>query len=187
MDYAKTQKHFRHLIFHEDGKIPSGWFQGGSLSDEKRLNIYRQDYWGRMEEVMVETYPVCKRILGNDVFRHLVVHYLSQHPSRHYDLARVGKEFSLFVHADEISKDLPFLRDLSYFEWHLMQAFYSKTPGIFFEMESKWPIAELMHTVEKADDEIDIDMTRQNIQTFMIVQKPDGQVEWETKSKANLK
>jgi len=101
----------------------------GSLSSEKQLSIYRSNINGAHESVLAQIYPACKTILGEGYFNQLCLLYRIQFPSKHANLNKYGKHFSVFI-KDFIEKHnelqaFEYLPDLVLLEWNWHAIYYS--------------------------------------------------------------
>lgn len=67
------------------------------LDASECLDIYRRMYRVRIEEALTSDYPALRAVLGAAEFRRLASDYIDLHPSRTYDLARVGDGLPQFV------------------------------------------------------------------------------------------
>jgi hypothetical protein len=87
-----------------DGIQPAG---GGSLEDivlandrqgsREQLQIYAYMYFARLIEVLEGEYPSLLFLLGEDRFAHIARSYLRDHPSSHYNLARLSAAFPDYI------------------------------------------------------------------------------------------
>lgn len=128
------------------------------MSARDRLSIYAHAYYARLIECLGESFPVLKRILGEEVFNGFAFGYLQRYPSRSYTLGRLGENFAKYL--DETRPDRnesvaddedrlagwpDFLVDLATLEWSIEQVFDglgiegqpTLDPGEFLEISSK--------------------------------------------------
>lgn len=76
----------------EDILLPSN-----ALQAIERLSIYADMYFERLIEIMAEEFPSVRHLIGPQIFADAVKVYITHHPSTHYDLARLGREFPQFL------------------------------------------------------------------------------------------
>ena len=138
------------------------------VSARDRLSIYANAYYARLIECLGDSYPVLKRILGDETFNGFAFDYLQRYPSRSYTLSHLGEYFSQYLdetRPDASDADSPdgdhalgwpdFLIDLAKLEWTIAQVFDG--PGIEGKETLKagqlqdinahqWPMVRL-HTV----------------------------------------
>jgi hypothetical protein len=68
-----------------------------SLSPAQRIGIYQRGYMLRLQECLQSDFPAVRRIAGEQRFELLVRAYLERHPSRHWSLNPLGKDFARFL------------------------------------------------------------------------------------------
>lgn len=84
------------------------------LSSE-RLALYRELFLRNVEGLLAGTFPVCRRLLGEEGFRSLSAAFFASHPSRTPYFPRLPEEFLAFLAA---RADTPsWLRELAHYEW----------------------------------------------------------------------
>lgn len=71
-----------------------------TLTSNERLVIYQNSYFIRLLECFKSEYKGLLNALGNDLFQHLALSFLQEHPSTTYTLNELGK---LFPHFLEVS------------------------------------------------------------------------------------
>lgn len=135
------------------------------VSARDRLAIYGNAYFARLIECLGDSYPVLKRVLGEEAFNGLAFSYLQRYPSQSYTLGHLGVNLARYL--DEMRSDADgtapqgekgnlgwadFLIDLVALEWTIGQVFDG--PGIegksILKSEQlqdiepdQWPLARL--------------------------------------------
>lgn len=121
----------------------------GPFTRIDRLDVYAEAYYSRLLEVLESDFGTLKRLVGENIFRGLVVDYLKVHPSRSYTAAELGRELPNFVRGWELSEDLPYLADVAALEWAIVDSFFAIESGRLDPLElqkvpaEKWPNAKL--------------------------------------------
>ena len=82
----------------EDIVLPST-----ELTSTERLSIYANMYFERLIDILAEEFPTVRYLLGPQIFADVVRNYVTRHPSTHYSLARLGRNFPQFL-LDESGK-----------------------------------------------------------------------------------
>lgn len=88
-----------------------------------RLEVYNGGYFVRLRDVLESDFPALIHALGDHAWHHLVLGYLSKHPSRHPNLNVLNRQLPTYIAG---KKDLPnraFLRDLGELEVRITMAF----------------------------------------------------------------
>ena len=78
------------------------------LNSQERLGIYRDMYYWRLIGILEEEFPTVQQLFGEELFSEVARAYVTQHPSRHYSLTRLGSKFPGYL-AEEVG-DLPHRR-----------------------------------------------------------------------------
>jgi len=107
----------------------------GELSTEQQLAIYQNNVRGALQNTLAQIYPICCKILGDKYFKQLAHLYITNHPSRHYDLNQYGDLFADFLHShcqhqNELNNYL-YLSDLAKLEWFYQQIYYAADASTF--------------------------------------------------------
>lgn len=72
-----------------------------------RLDVYRQQYWARLHNVMCEELPLTRWLLGERSFQALCLRYLRRHPPSHFDLHAIVAQMPAFLSNAKAGKLLP--------------------------------------------------------------------------------
>ena len=94
------------------------------MSIDACAQIYQKGYKARLTEVLGDTFEATWWILGDELFFDFANEFISNIPSRSYDLSDYGMEFPQYIEAREISSEIPFLTDLARFEWLFKTVFH---------------------------------------------------------------
>lgn len=62
-----------------------------TLTADERIGIYSGMYAARLEEALLQDYPVVEAFLGHPRFHALCRRYIAKHPSRHFSLNPLGR------------------------------------------------------------------------------------------------
>lgn len=107
----------------------------GKLLAEQQLAIYINNNQSALQKALAHIYPVCLNIVGENYFKQIARSYISDYPSKHYDLNSYGKFFSIFLKSQAILhhelKDYPYLADLALLEWFYHQIYYVPQRPVF--------------------------------------------------------
>lgn len=68
-----------------------------SLTAIERLEIYAGMYHCRLVDVLVEDYRMVRHVLGADRFADVAAAYVDAHPSTHYSLSMLGRDFPQYL------------------------------------------------------------------------------------------
>src|SRR5271165_6825258 len=70
---------------------------GPSASAERRFGVYANAVHGIFRDALHSTYPVVRRLVGDDYFRQTAREFQRLHPSRSGDLLHCGREFPRYL------------------------------------------------------------------------------------------
>jgi hypothetical protein len=104
-------------------RATAGLLRSSPDGSPARLHVYEDAYRLRLIDALADNYPVLSRVLGDESFEALALHYLAACPSRHPSIRWFGHVLDDFLvrHPDEIPH--PALVDLVRLEWALRAAF----------------------------------------------------------------
>lgn len=69
-----------------------------TLTPRERVEIYHQQYWWRLLEIMQENYPSVLRLFGYSDFNDkIAIPFLQRYPSCHFSLSRLGDFLPKFI------------------------------------------------------------------------------------------
>lgn len=94
------------------------------LTVESCVQIYKRGYNARLTEVLGDTFEASWWVLGDEAFFKFAGEFISNIPSRSYDLSDYGSEFPNYLESQSISKEILFLPDLARFEWLFKAVFH---------------------------------------------------------------
>ena len=93
----------------------------------ERLEVYANAYFGRIRDVLADSYPALRSSLGAALFHDLVTAYLIWHPPRHPSIRRVGDALPGFLArgdgGEPFRRRAPYAPDLAELERARLDAF----------------------------------------------------------------
>jgi hypothetical protein len=154
------------------GEALAGLVRGdSSLPAERRLEVYANAYFRRLQGVLAEDFGALAAALGTEWFHDLATAYLWAKPPRHFSLREAGARLADFLardpRAEPFRSRFPWAADLARLEWALVEAFdapdapelgrealaalpAARWPGLRLELqpalrvlELAWPVHEL--------------------------------------------
>lgn len=154
MDLKSLQHWMKWIITHPEGvhstienrkdePMPSAWENikdQPPLSKADRLSIYSGAYFIRLLECLQKDFSITYKLLGEELFHHLIADYLKAHPSQSYNIGEVGKHLFHFTEGHPFQNEIPWLKEIIRLEWLIIQSFYEKSPeGFSLEILEKIP------------------------------------------------
>jgi len=139
MDLAELERYFANAATSGSGPV-SGLervFVGDRrLSASDRLAIYNRGYFYRLLDALASVFDRTQSVLGNAEFERLGLAYLSQYPSEHPAVERVGRFFPDYLRARAAA---PAIVDLASLEWARLCALVAANPSNVATVESVEP------------------------------------------------
>lgn len=87
------------------------------LTAKAHLNIYRHSIQGALQKVLIEVFPVCCKLVGNEFFIALSDAYIERTDSISPDIGDYGHKFPEFIASFPPTQTLPYLPDVTRLEW----------------------------------------------------------------------
>lgn len=114
---------------------------GGLPIQQRRLQVYRSLFYNNLESFLGGVFPICKKVLGEEVWHQLMLDFLKNHQCKTPLFHEMGQEFLAFLKTpDEISeanrKQLhEVVLELAHYEW--VELAVSIEPQSGFEIPSE--------------------------------------------------
>ncbi|KTD51433.1 hypothetical protein Lqui_0277 [Legionella quinlivanii] len=105
----------------------------GSIED--RISIYANGYYNRLEEALMDDYPVLVAIMGGSNFHNMSRNYIHAYPSSHYSLDLFGQNLSQFLFETLPYSRKPYLSEIAAFEWAQSDAITSHDADLLCEAD----------------------------------------------------
>jgi len=108
-------------------------FKEGDNSKEatERLKIYRNNVILSLRDAVGDTFPVVKRLIGDDCFNSAAVAFVRKKPPKHPSLLFYGEEFIDFIKTYPACEQLHFLSDVARLEWNYILSFHAADVTLF--------------------------------------------------------
>lgn len=97
----------------------------------ERFTIYRNNVILSLITAMADTYPVVKRLLGEEFFNAVAVKFVRQFPPKQPSLLFYGEEFIEFISNFPACSKYPYLSDVAKLEWMTVRAFHAADEQLF--------------------------------------------------------
>lgn len=98
---------------------------GGQLPNaEAALAIHAKGYVARLTEQMGEIFEGVWYVLGDQDFFATAAAYIKDHPATSYNLLDYAQAFPDFLDALPITREIPFLKDISRLDWTFREIFH---------------------------------------------------------------
>jgi hypothetical protein len=95
----------------------------GRLSPVEQLEIYREQFFFRHIDALVEDFPGVRHLVGAERFHDLAVEYLGAHPPTSFTLRDLGDRFPTFLRAHRAIDAHAIVCDMADVEWAFVEVF----------------------------------------------------------------
>ena len=105
---------------------------------KQRMDVYRTTARSAHVSALMDSYPVCRAILGDDYFKQIAKLYFVQTPSRSANMNEYGDSFPGFIaqlyNQREELRDYYYLIDLARLEWEYQKIYFTAN-AVTFDIE----------------------------------------------------
>ena len=114
---AALQRGFAQALLHEAGTVPQGVTSHTAPRPAKRFQVYRNNVFASLIEVVRARFPAVERLVGEEFFRAMARLFVEAHPPRSPVLLDYGGDFAAFLRGFPPAAELPWLADVAEIEW----------------------------------------------------------------------
>ena len=124
-NWNELQHSFAKALSTPSLRVPPPITSEQSPRPEKRFNIYRNNVFASLIEVLAGRYPAIETLVGEEYFAALAKAFIRAHPPRNPVMITYGGAFPNFLEQFEPLADLPYLPDVARLEWAWNTAYYA--------------------------------------------------------------
>ena len=99
------------------------------FSSSRHLEIYREQFWLRHTESLLEDFPGVAGIAGQEQWERLVEEYLLAHPPQSFSLRDLGGKLPEFVENARFLSERELVLDMARLEWAHVELFDAPNPA----------------------------------------------------------
>jgi hypothetical protein len=96
------------------------------IAAERRLQVYRNNLFAGLTEVLAAVYPVTRRLVGEAYFDQAARAYIANYPSPSGDVHRYGGHFATHLGRCPGGETLGYLPDVARLEWSYHRTFHAE-------------------------------------------------------------
>ncbi len=111
---------------HDPPEELAAFLTDGNIALADRLSVYRSNIVGGLTDVIVESFPVIKVLVGKDFLEGMARGFVLEKPPARGCLHYYGAGFAEFIERFDPAKDLPYLPDVARLELALGQAYHAE-------------------------------------------------------------
>lgn len=138
--WLESAQHFSNALAHPDLAEPPGIESG-----KARFDVYRNNVAVSLSEALAESFPVVKRLVGDEFFAAMAQVYVQKNRPASPVLFEYGQTFATFIETFEPARDIPYLGDIARLERQWLDAYHAKDmPPISIDELAQIPEAALI-------------------------------------------
>ncbi len=99
------------------------WLRGDGLAPERRLQVYRNNHFLGLSAALTASFPVVRRLVGENFFDHVAQGYIHAHALRQGNLQAYGEGFAAYLAGHPGCGGLPYLAPVAELEWARQEAY----------------------------------------------------------------
>ncbi len=92
---------------------------------QHRIWIYQNNVFGAIQDYLEQVYPATRGVVGADFFKQMSQVFIQKSPPSVGNIHLYGQDFSELCHSFDGLEDLPYLFDLTRYEWALHDSYFS--------------------------------------------------------------
>ncbi|MEO0343719.1 MAG: DNA-binding domain-containing protein [Pseudomonadota bacterium] len=126
-----TQTDFRSALLDPAHATPPGLINPDGSTATKRFDVYRNNVASSLTEALEVSFPVIRKLIGDQNFKGLAGIFLRQHPPSTPILMFYGHEMPGFLEGFEPLAHLPYLADVARLELSLRESYHAADAAAF--------------------------------------------------------
>lgn len=120
-----SQGAFAEAVLRANRGLPAGVTSHSAKAPTRRFNVYRNNFYASLIDVLAGRFSVVQRLVGEDFFRAMTRVYVEQDPPRSAMILAYGGGFADFLSGFPPVADVPYLPDIARLEWARHQAYHA--------------------------------------------------------------
>ena len=122
---ASRQSQFHDALLDPNRPAPPDLRDGQGAPAGRRFSVYRNNVAASLIEALEQTFPVIRKLIGDESFATLAGHYYRAHPPTSPILSRYGAGLSAFLEGFEPLAHLGYLPDTARLERALVDSYHA--------------------------------------------------------------
>lgn len=137
MSLVDIQKAFGAAIYSDAADALARLTQGPKeASTLESIGIYQNNTRERLRSVLVQTFPVCMQLVGEQCFEQMTLAHVMVHPCRTHDLEQYGADFPdtvarILKEQAALNGAVPYLTDMAKVEWTAHRSYFAPNRSSF--------------------------------------------------------
>ena len=122
---ADTQLSFTRALRDPAAPVPAGIIAWSGNAPKRRFDVYRNNVYSSLADVLAGRYPAIQRLVGEEFFRAMARVFIDAKPPTSPMLMQYGGGFAAFLDAFPPVAELPYLGDVARIEWAWSRAYHA--------------------------------------------------------------
>lgn len=122
---ADLQTAIRAVVLGGDPAALAGTIPDDGIGHAGRLRVYRNNTTVLLIDALADTFPVVRRLVGEDFFAQAARLYVRAFPPESPCLSEYGDIFPDFIETHEPAAGIPYLADVARLEWAINESYYA--------------------------------------------------------------
>lgn len=122
---SPTQRGFASALLDAALPVPPGLRAWNGSDPGPRFAVYRNNVVHSLVNVLADTFPVVRQLVGGEFFGAMARLYLVEHPPASALMHRYGEGLPDWISDFEPARELPYLADVARLEWARLRAFHA--------------------------------------------------------------
>ena len=119
------QTHFSQALFDSELTLPPEICAWNQSDPTQRFAVYRNNVIASLINALVDTFPVCYALVGEEFFRGMAGIFVHNYPPKSRILAYYGSEFADFIAHFPPAASVPYLADMARLEYARVMSFHA--------------------------------------------------------------
>jgi len=127
----ELQRHFGAALRDGDVAGIAPLIRAAGIEPARRIAVYRNNWRENLLAVLAASYPVLKRLVGDNYFRQMAWEFQGIYPSRSGNLQHFGKLLPEFLEQRFARTEFSYFADIARLEWAYQETLVSAEHGAF--------------------------------------------------------
>lgn len=119
------QTAFRAAMMDPGAPVPASLTDGAGRSAGRRFSVYRNNVAVSLTEALIDGFPACHAVLGDEMFRGMAAVYLRAHPPASPLMMRFGADLPAFLDAAPQLARMRWIGDLARLEYLMRDSYHA--------------------------------------------------------------
>lgn len=125
-DLLKFQTQFKQGILTQEAEVPEGLFDETGTRAQIGWQVYQNNVFHSLIEALGETFPVVRRLVGDDFFKFSAREFIKAHAPKSPILLELGETYPAYLESLEAAQNHAYLADVARLEYAWLTAYHAE-------------------------------------------------------------